>query len=101
MKPGRSEASIQKSVVEFARKKGCICIKQGGAGSRGSSGWPDHLILTPSGVACFIEFKKPGGKATELQAYRIKQLLGQGVPVEVVDDVAYGRKIIDGWLEAT
>jgi hypothetical protein len=84
-------------VIDFARKKGCICIKQGGAGSRGSSGWPDYLIIDAVGASCFIEFKRPGGGATELQMQRIRQLESHGVIVRIIDNAEAGRVFIAKW----
>ena len=90
----RGEASIQKSVITYARKKGCICIKLGGAGRFGSSGWPDYLILR-DGLAIFIEFKKPGGRVTPLQAKKIEELCEAGFTATMCDEVESGKRIID------
>ena len=94
----RSEASIQRAVVEYARSKGCIAIKQSTAGRFGSSGWPDYLIFTPIGYAYFIEFKKPGGKVTALQAQRIEELRGHEISTHVCDDVVDGKEEVDNAL---
>jgi len=41
------------------------------------NGTPDTLVLR-NGQAVFIEFKQPGRKPEELQAYRIEKLTQQG-----------------------
>lgn len=94
----RSEASIQRAVVEYAKTLGCICIKQGGGGRFGTAGWPDYLLLTPRGRAFFIEFKSAGKVPTALQRTRMAQLIDHGVYVTVVDDVALGRAIIQSMV---
>lgn len=91
----RSEASIQKAVVEYARSKGCIAIKQSTAGRFGTSGWPDYLIITKRGQYLWIEFKRDGGEVTPLQQQRHLELLSHGARVIVIDGVAVGKQVID------
>jgi hypothetical protein len=91
----RSEASIQRSVVEYARSRGFLAIKQGGGGARGSAGWPDYLFITPNGCVFFFEFKREGGQLTALQASRMKELWGRGVAVHVVSSVLDGKDEIE------
>lgn len=90
----RSEASIQRSVMDYAKKKGCLCKKLSVQGPMGNSGWPDYMILF-HGSVYFIEFKKPGGKATPLQLELIAALRFHGFSADVVDSVDDGRGIVD------
>lgn len=91
-RPVRSEASIQRAVIDYAKKRGCLCKKME-AGRFGSSGWPDFMVLY-GGRSMFIEFKRPGGKLTDLQAENHRALGEMRFPVHTVDDVAQGRGIV-------
>jgi hypothetical protein len=90
--PKRSEKSIQKAVVEYARSRGCLAKKLE-TGRFGSSGWPDYLFLY-RGSVLFVEFKREGGKVTALQEQIHEQLTEAGFPVAVVDAVYAGRDLI-------
>jgi hypothetical protein len=95
--PKRSEKSIQKAVVDYARKRGCIAIKQHSPGF-GSAGWPDYLFIPPLPARpFFVEFKREGGKLTALQIERHHQLDGR-IHVFVVDDVLEGKRIVERFL---
>lgn len=48
------------------------------------NGWPDFLIVGPSGVKA-IEVKAPGGKLTPEQILMHMALEGAGIPVQVVE----------------
>lgn len=91
----RSEASIQRAVVNYARTKGLLAIKLSTAGSFGSVGWPDYMFITPNGLVFMMEFKAPGAKPTALQEIRHRELSNHGIDVSVVDEVARGRWLVD------
>jgi hypothetical protein len=93
----RTEASIERSVVDFARKHGWVCIKLSTSGPRGAAGWPDRLFLGPRRRVIFVEFKRPGGKVTALQASRHAQLGEVGWTVQVMDNVEEAKAYIEGW----
>ena len=57
VKPPKLERDIEADFVKKAKQAGWLCRKLNGAGARG---WPDQLVCGPSGVVCFIEFKRPG-----------------------------------------
>jgi hypothetical protein len=96
--PKRSEKSIQKAVVDYARKRGCIAIKLSTNGRFGTSGWPDYMFLRGS-HALFIEFKRQGGKLTPKQGLHIQILRDAGFPAEVVDTVEWGKLLINRALQ--
>lgn len=48
--------------------------------------WPDRLIPLPGGKTLYIEFKRPGEKATELQEDCHEYLRGLGHDVQVFDN---------------
>jgi hypothetical protein len=53
---------------------------------QGNRGWPDRLIILPNGRVCWVEMKRPGGKATRLQLARHKALKEMGHAVGIFDD---------------
>lgn len=89
------EASIQRAVVKYARDRGVVAIKMSTSGPRGAAGWLDFLFLYPTRRCLWIEFKRPGGRVTPLQAKRIEQLRGLGWEPHVVDDVSEGCGLIN------
>jgi Holliday junction resolvase len=92
--PVRLESSIERAVVEYGKRTGWVSIKLSTSGPRGAAGWPDRLFMR-RGKSVFIEFKRPGGKATPLQQSRHDQLVDAGYFVFVVDDVNRGKGILD------
>ena len=58
------EKDIEQKYCKEVKKKGGICIKLVSPGNRGV---PDRIALYPGGIVEFIEFKKPGGRLSELQ----------------------------------
>jgi hypothetical protein len=92
MRPPRLEKSIEKAVVDYAKKRGCLVRKMNGMGARS---WPDRMFITPTGRVFFIEFKRPGGKLTEGQAAMLDDLRGRHVGASVEDDVVQGKQIVD------
>jgi hypothetical protein len=89
----RSEASIQRAVVRYARDLGGIAIKLTTAGRYGTAGWPDYLFLMPDRSPFAIEFKAEGGELTALQTQRIAEM-ARHIKVFVVDNVEDGKGII-------
>lgn len=50
-----------------------------------SPGMPDRIVMLPGGVLVWVELKKPkGGRLSELQRFRHRQLRALGQRVEVV-----------------
>jgi hypothetical protein len=97
----RSEASIEKSVCEYAKKLGCM-VKKVQTGMGGSAGWPDRLFHY-HGRTWYIEFKRTGGKLTDLQKMRINELQTHKIHVYTIDDVELGKQAIDyevGYVDA-
>lgn len=53
---------IFKTIAE--EECGGLCLKFVSPGKRGV---PDRIVLFPGGVVAFVEFKRPGGRFSELQ----------------------------------
>ena len=86
------EKTIEKKVCDYAKSKGMLAYK---FTSPARASVPDRLLITPSGVTFFIEFKTKGKKPTAGQSREIARLEAQNVKVFVVDEVEYGKHIID------
>lgn len=51
-----------------------LFIKLTTLGARGTSGWPDYLVMGPTGRVAFVELKRPDGLTTPLQDEKIRLL---------------------------
>jgi len=76
-----TEQQIQKKITDNLENDGWVVVK---LMKTSTNGIPDLMCLR-NGVAKFIEVKKPNGKISELQKYRIKQLRKQGFEAIVMD----------------
>lgn len=55
---------------------------------------PDRVVLSPGGVAAFVELKAPGKKPTQGQLREHERLRALGFRVDVIDNVDDAK----GWL---
>ena len=78
-----TESQIQKKIIDNFTDRGFLVIK---LMKTNTNGIPDLMILK-NGVCKFIEVKKPNGKISELQKYRIKQLRKQNFEAVVMDGI--------------
>lgn len=89
---GPLESAIEARCVALARRRGWLVRKMNGLGFRA---WPDRLFLPPResrAVRFWIEFKRPGGGLTPLQARALDDLAARGEVVHVIstfDDFAH------------
>lgn len=84
------ERQVESNVVRYAKDHGAIVIKLNGPGDRGK---PDRLFLH-NGKVLFIEFKRPGGRASALQEKWMRDLRDAGFTAEIVDSVADGVNLL-------
>lgn len=82
-----TEQVIQTAIKEKLSVNGWLVIKMI---VTSHNGVPD-LVALKDGAAVFIEVKKRGGRLSEIQRYRLKQLINQGFDAIV----AYSTKDID------
>ena len=75
------EKQIERKLIEEIKKRDGIALKQ-----TGMAGFPDRLVLLPSGRYAFVELKAPGEKPRKLQVIRMKQLQKLGFRCFVIDD---------------
>lgn len=79
------ERVIERNAIRQIKRAypGTLVRKVNGMGFRG---WPDRLFIFPNGVVVFIEFKRVGGKLTQLQAQIHRELKELGHHVIVSDN---------------
>ena len=78
-----TESQIQKKIIDNFTDRGFMVVK---LMKTNTNGIPDLMVLK-NGVCKFIEVKKPNGKISELQKYRIKQLRKQNFDAVVMDGI--------------
>lgn len=82
----KSEQKIQKEITDYLETQGYYVIKIIKCNKNGT---PDLLAVKSTGTL-FVEVKKPGGRLSRLQRFRIDELQQRGIDVVVafsVDDV--------------
>ena len=83
------EATIERAVCDFAKRRGWLAYKFVSPGNRAV---PDRLFVR-GGRVVFVEFKAPGKRPTRLQRREHFKLIGAGLAVYVVDSVDGGRAV--------
>jgi len=86
-----SEQKIQFLITNWLKKEGWLVTK---LMMTTTSGIPDILAIR-SGKTIFIEVKKPGGRLSKIQKYRIAEIRAQDIPVLVTDNL----KELKEWLD--
>ncbi len=86
------EKDVEKRVGDYAKELHFITYKFTSPSKRSV---PDRLFISDAGLIFFIEFKRLGAKTTSGQDREIARLTQQLVPVFVVDNVEYGKQLVD------
>jgi len=75
-----TEQQIQAKRIKQLESEGYYVIK---LTTTNKNGIPDLIALPPNCDALFVEVKKPKGKLSKLQEFRIKELDEHGIKTEV------------------
>lgn len=75
------EKEIEALCVKHARKEGCLLLK---LSPQYCPGLPDRLLVGPGGTV-LVEFKRPGGRLTKIQAVMHRKIVNAGGRVYVCD----------------
>jgi hypothetical protein len=93
------EKKIEKSVCDYAERKGMWQRKFTSPGRRGP---PDRIFAFPRPATesrvFWIEFKATGEEPTALQLREHKKMRAKGLTVYVCDNIEQGKRIIDDEL---
>ena len=89
------ESTIENAVVRYAKKHGVRAVKLNGMHNRGKS---DQMFLF-KGYVLFAEFKRPGGKPTELQLKWQRELTMEGFTSLIIDNIKDGVSAIDDFIK--
>lgn len=87
-----SEKAIERYLVEQAKQNGLLCLKYS---NPNMVGYPDRLLVLPSGRVIWVELKSKGRKPTKIQLLRHTQLEGLGQQVYVIDNKAAIDELIN------
>lgn len=88
----RTEASIERACVDFAKRRGWLVRKMNGMGYRS---WPDRLFIGSRDARNFwVEFKRPDKAPTPGQWKIINALTARGEIVHVIDDVDAFKRMV-------
>jgi len=74
------EQQIQTKKIKELEDQGYYVIK---LINTNKNGIPDLIAIPPNSDVLFVEVKRPEGKLSKLQDYRVKELQEHGVKVEV------------------
>lgn len=86
------EKQIEAKVCDYAKSKGVLAYK---FTSPARAAVPDRLFIAPDGRMWFCEFKREGAKPTDAQEREHTRLRQQKVNVFVIDNVIWGKTMID------
>jgi Holliday junction resolvase len=75
-----TEQQIQTKLIKELEGKGYYVIK---LISTNKNGIPDLIAIPRDSSVEFYEVKKPNGKVSKLQEYRLKELSAHGIKVEI------------------
>ena len=85
------EEDVERAAITWAESRGWLCLKMTPAGS---TGWPDRLFVSLTGVHVWVEFKRFGEEPRKLQAYRLKQLRERAVNAHWCDTLGKVQTLI-------
>ena len=90
------EATLEKALCDYARKKGYLVYKFTSPQHRGV---PDRQFVSPTGIVAFAEIKAPGKKPSALQEREMNLLRNRGVRVEWFDCLDNAKRWLDCILD--
>lgn len=86
-----SEKEIEKYLVMRTKEIGMPCLKYS---NPNMVGYPDRIVVLPSGKVVWVELKSKGRKPSEIQWVRIKELRKMGHAVFIIDSKPEVDKLI-------
>lgn len=89
------EKDVEGPVKDYARSKKFYVRKFKSEQNRSV---PDDIFATPKGVVFFVEFKRPGKKATPAQEDEHEFMRKSNLHVHVIDNLEAGKALIDQYV---
>ena len=83
------EQQLQAKKIKELERQGYYVIK---LSRTNKNGIPDLLAIPPNSDVLFVEVKAAGGRLSELQKYRQKELAEHGLKVEVFKEPHNGKR---------
>ena len=77
------ESKIQTEIIHYLESNGYLVVKHI---QTNRNGFPDLQALK-DGQSIFIEIKRPNGKLSELQKYRLQQLTDKGFKCFIITSI--------------
>jgi hypothetical protein len=62
-----------------------------------TSGWPDFILLGPSGLAHFLEIKRRSGRLSEEQQAFSAWCVAHGIPFAIVRSFDEALRVLRAW----
>ena len=85
----RSESSVERACRRYAEGLGCKLIKIAGV-----KGFPDRMLLTPTGGHMFLEFKREGEELKPIQKFWQAELRAMRHRSEEVDNMLLFKALL-------
>jgi hypothetical protein len=94
------KVSERKPLEKDIEAYGCgLCRKEGWVSEKYTSpakrSVPDRIVFKPGGDIFFVEYKRPGAKATKLQVKDHDRRKAMGFRVYVVDTYDEARRVVE------
>lgn len=90
-----TEASIESSIVTYAKKRGVLVYKFTSPSQRSV---PDRLFIY-KGHVMFMEIKRLGEIPTKLQTHELAKLVDAGVSAVFCDNAEDGKAYVDNLID--
>lgn len=87
-----TERVLQRKIIDYLKNSGILVVKTDSTSTRG---WPDLVVILPSGDVHFIEVKTPTGKLSVHQQRIHQQLKEQNANVHTVRSVAEVQRLFN------
>lgn len=85
------EKNLQQKVLQICKQRDILALKLDSSSSRG---WPDLVVIMPTGEQFYVELKTKTGKLSKLQEHMHKQITKNKGLVYVIRSIEEFTKLI-------
>ena len=87
------ESTLERACLREAKSRGFALYK---IAFRGRVGFPDRMLVSPSGAVTFVEFKRPGKNTADLHQEAVhEELRRYSLQVEIVSSKERFRELLE------